>query len=77
MGGRDNLPELPNGWVCVQLISLCTAIGDVDHKMPKAQEKGIPYVSTKDFLQDGQINFEKAKKISGEDYKKLCRKIYP
>jgi type I restriction enzyme S subunit len=77
MGDKDNSLELPNGWVCVQLISLCTAIGDVDHKMPKAQEKGIPYVSTKDFLQDGQINFEKAKKISEEDYQKLCIKIYP
>jgi type I restriction enzyme S subunit len=77
MGDRDNLPELPNGWVWVQLISLCTAIGDVDHKMPKAQEKGIPYVSTKDFLQNGQINFEDAKKVAEEDYQRLCRKIFP
>lgn len=77
MEDSDDLPKLPEGWVWVKLVELCTAIGDVDHKMPKAQEEGIPYVSTKDFLQDGQINFDGAKKISEEDFKRLCRKIYP
>ncbi|MBG1258210.1 restriction endonuclease subunit S [Nostoc commune] len=73
----EELYELPKGWVWVTLDSLCTAIGDVDHKMPKAQETGIPYISTRDFLDNGTINFENTKKISEEDYKKLCRKIYP
>ncbi|MEY3869888.1 MAG: hypothetical protein RLZZ338_3779 [Cyanobacteriota bacterium] len=73
----SDLPELPNGWCWASLISLCTAIGDVDHKMPKAQEQGIPYISTRDFLPNGNINFEDAKKISTEDFEKLCRKIYP
>lgn len=73
----SDLPELPDEWCWVTLISLCTAIGDVDHKMPKAQEQGIPYISTRDFLPNGNINFEDAKKISTEDFEKLCRKIYP
>lgn len=73
----SDLPELPDGWCWVTLISLCTAIGDVDHKMPKAQEQGIPYISTRDFLPNGNINFKYAKKISTEDFEKLCRKIYP
>lgn len=73
----SDLPDLPEGWCWVTLISLCSAIGDVDHKMPKAQDNGIPYISTKDFIQNGDINFEDAKKISQEDYEKLCRKIYP
>ncbi len=72
-----DLPELPEGWVWVTLTSLCTAIGDVDHKMPKAQAHGIPYISTKDFSQNGQIDFDGSKKISHEDFQKLCRKISP
>ncbi len=73
----SELPELPDGWCWATLTMLCSAIGDVDHKMPKAQEKGIPYISTRDFLPDGDINFEDTKKISLEDFEKLCRKIYP
>jgi len=45
--------------------------------MPKAQGEGIPYISTRDFSQDGKINFDNAKRISKEDFQKLCRKIYP
>ena len=45
--------------------------------MPKGQEDGIPYISPKDFLENGEIAFEKAKKISDEDFKSLCKKIYP
>lgn len=73
----EKLYELPKGWGWVALDSLCTTIGDVNHKMPKAQETGIPYISTRDFLENGTIAFEKSKKISEEDYKKLSIKIYP
>lgn len=73
----SNLPELPKGWVWANLENVCCQIGDVDHKMPKAKDKGIPYISTKDFLPGGDINYENAKKIDQADYDKLCRKIFP
>jgi type I restriction enzyme S subunit len=45
--------------------------------MPRAVESGIPYISTKDFYGDNQIDFEGAKRISPEDYTALTRKIIP
>lgn len=73
----SNLPELPKGWGWANLDSVCHQIGDVDHKMPKAKDKGVPYISTKDFLPAGDIDYENAKKIDQVDYVKLSRKIFP
>lgn len=41
--------SLPEGWSWGNLDQLHLQIADVDHKMPKAVDVGIPYVSTKDF----------------------------
>jgi type I restriction enzyme S subunit len=71
------LPELPDGWVWATLEQLTTQIADVDHKMPKAFEGGIPYVSTKDFDGDNDISFAGAKRISPFDYDALCKKVRP
>ena len=71
------LPELPEGWAWASLSMMTSNIGDVDHKMPKAVPKGIPYVSTKDFGGQNDIDFDRAKRISPEDYFALCRKIKP
>ena len=73
----SNLQELPKGWVWATLDSVCHQIGDVDHKMPKEKDEGIPYISTKDFLPAGDIDYGNAKKIDQADYDKLCRKIFP
>lgn len=70
-------PELPEGWSWTKLEMLTYRIGDVDHKMPKPVEIGIPYISTKDFINENDIDFDKAKRISESDYLALCRKIYP
>lgn len=59
------------------LEQLTTQIADVDHKMPKAFEGGIPYVSTKDFGGDNDIDFAGAKRISSIDYEALCKKVRP
>ncbi len=69
--------SLPEGWAWATLEQLHLQIADVDHKMPKAQDAGIPYISTKDFLDDEGIDFTKAKLISAEDYEALCRKVKP
>ncbi len=71
------LPKLTKGWVWASLEHLTTQIADVDHKMPKTCEGGVPYVSTKDFTGDDDIDFAKAKRISTSDFDALCKKVRP
>ncbi|MFZ5529903.1 MAG: hypothetical protein ACOY4U_02480, partial [Pseudomonadota bacterium] len=71
------LPELPEGWVWASLDQLTTQIADVDHKMPKLFEGGIPYISTKDFTGESEIDFDGAKRISPSDFEALCKKVRP
>lgn len=73
----DQAPELPESWSCVPLERLSRRIGDVNHRMPSAAEQGIPLVSTKDFQGTEHIDFAGAKKITGTDYLRMCRKIKP
>jgi len=68
---------LPEGWTWGTFDQLHLQIADVDHKMPKAVDAGVPYVSTKDFFGDEGINFAGAKRISTEDFEALCRKVRP
>jgi len=74
---KADLPDLPEGWCWARLEALCSAIGDVDHKMPSSADEGIPYVSTTDFIDDGGIDYDGAKRIAVEDYERLARKIRP
>ena len=67
----------PKGWEAKKLEDLCLGITDIDHKMPKAVESGIPFVSAKDLADDGSISFEDVKQISEEDFKRLARKGKP
>lgn len=76
-GVGAELSELPEGWAWTTLLDISGKIGDVDHRMPKAQDVGIPYISTKDFYGENGINFENAKLISQDDYDLLSRKIAP
>jgi len=71
---REGLPEC---WTWASLSMLATYVGDVDHRMPKAVDSGIPYVSTRDFVDDDAIDFEGAKKISEADFAMLAAKIRP
>ena len=73
----DRPPEIPLEWDYLTLCEATTKIADVDHKMPKPSENGIPYISTKDFIDPDGINFDRAKRISREDYEQLCRKVKP
>jgi type I restriction enzyme, S subunit len=69
--------ELPEGWRWVKFAEITSQIKDVDHKMPKPADSEIPYISTKDFIGDEDIDFNNAKHISEEDYNALSRKIKP
>lgn len=73
----SGLPELPEGWCWASLLALTSNVADVDHRMPRETDIGIPYVSTKDFVGDSEIDYENAKRISQQDYQQLCRKVCP
>ena len=76
---EDEIPfDLPEGWEWSRLTSICSLISDIDHKMPKAVEDGVLFLSAKDLLNDGTINFtDNVKMISEEDFLRLSRKALP
>ena len=65
------------GWDAKKLKDVCFKIADIDHKMPKEDENGMPFISAKDLKDDGTISFENVKKISEEDFNRLSKKIKP
>ena len=70
--------DLPNGWEWERLNNLCYEISDIDHNMPKSVEEGVLFLSAKDLLNDGTINYtNNVKYISEEDYQRLSTKSSP
>ena len=76
---EDELPfELPSGWEWARLDDICSLVADIAHKMPKSVDQGIKFISAKDLLNDGTINFEQnIKLISEEDFENLARRLIP
>ena len=76
---EDEIPfEVPEGWAWTRLASICSLISDIDHKMPKAVDNGVLFLSAKDLLNDGTINFtDDVKMISEDDFLRLSRKALP
>ena len=76
---QEEIPfEIPDSWSWCRLNTICSLIADIDHKMPKAVENGVLFLSAKDLLNDGTINYEKdVKKISEADYLHLSKKAAP
>ena len=76
---EDEIPfEVPKGWAWARLASICSLISDIDHKMPKAVDNGVLFLSAKDLLNDGTINFtDDVKMISEDDFLRLSRKALP
>jgi type I restriction enzyme S subunit len=68
--------QIPTNWAWSFLDYLCQTIVDVDHNMPKAVEKGVPFISAKDLKDDGSIDFSTPKMISEEDFIRLSRKMH-
>jgi type I restriction enzyme S subunit len=69
--------KLPTGWQWSRFCNVTYKIGDIDHKMPKEVEEGLPYLSTGNLKNDGSIDFEGAKNISKADFDRLALKIKP
>ena len=68
---------LPSSWEWTRFCNITYKIGDIDHKMPRPFENGIPYLSTGNIGKDGTLDFESAKRISPDDFKRLALKIKP
>jgi type I restriction enzyme S subunit len=66
--------KIPKDWEVVKLSEITTKIKDIDHKMPKKEETGMPFVSIKCMLKYPDLNFYLDFKdpdlefISKEDY---------
>lgn len=76
--GIEWLGDIPAHWDINRLGRLAEEINDINHEMPVAVDQGIPFLSAKDLLDDGTLNFEKdIKKISEEDFIRLSKKICP
>ena len=76
---EDEKPfEQPECWIWCRLEDLCSHISDIEHKMPQAVSNGVKFISAKDLLDDGTINFTKnVKFISEQDYSRLSRRVIP
>jgi type I restriction enzyme S subunit len=75
MFGDPSINE--HGWRIKPLAELCISISDIDHKMPKTVESGIPFISAKDLLDRQRMSFENVKMVSQEDFRRLSRKSKP
>jgi len=73
----ENYTSIPALWHWTRFGNVTYKIGDIDHKMPKTTSEGMPYLSTGNIKKDGTIDFENAKIISYEDFKRLALKIKP
>jgi type I restriction enzyme S subunit len=73
----EDYEVLPKIWKWSRFGNVTYKIGDIDHKMPKTKEGGLPYLSTGNIKADGKIDFNNAKTISREDFDRLALKIKP
>ena len=76
---EDEIPfDIPDSWKWVRLEKISLMIGDIDHKMPETiASGGIPYISPLNFTENDEIDYDSAKMVSLEDYKKLSQKCSP
>ena len=71
---KTEIGEIPEEWRVVKLGEIAQKIKDIDHKMPKKVEKGIPFVSIRYMLKLPDYRFEikyddpDLEFISREDY---------
>jgi type I restriction enzyme S subunit len=49
--------QIPKEWEIIKLKEITTKIKDIDHKMPKKEEIGVPFVSIKYMLKYPDLNF--------------------
>ena len=73
----EKYDKIPETWQWSRFGNVTYKIGDIDHKMPKTVEGGMPYLSTGNIKANGTIDFNNAKTISKTDFERLALKIKP
>lgn len=77
----EDIPfDIPENRTWTRLQNICSLIGDIDHNMPKSvpADEGVLFLSAKDLLDDGTINYtQNVKYISRADFERLSRKALP
>ena len=63
-------------WKTKILDDICEQVTDIEHKMPKGTESGIPFISVKDIATE-EIDFSQTKYISKEDHIRLSKRCLP
>lgn len=74
---EDEVPfEIPEGWKWVRLGEIIFGVADGPHFSPKYQERGIPFISTRN-ISSGRLDLSTAKYISRELHEELCKRCKP
>lgn len=63
---------MKSNWTTTTIDDVCSLVTDGAHNSPKSVEKGYYMASVKDFTEYG-FDFSNCRKISEEDYEKLCK----
>ena len=63
---------MESNWTTTTIDDVCSLVTDGAHNSPKSVEKGYYMASVKDFTEYG-FDFSNCRKISEEDYEKLCK----
>jgi type I restriction enzyme S subunit len=70
-----DLPELPEGWVWASLESISEVIDpNPSHRMPKYVAKGIPLISSENFVAPMGIDFTRGKQVTDETFQDQKRR---
>lgn len=73
----DEVPfTIPDKWKWVSLGDIAEQITDGEHKTPKYQDAGIPFISVKD-ISSGKLNLSNTKFVSKEDFALMKRRCHP
>jgi|SanBayMetagenome_1026888.scaffolds.fasta_scaffold12209_2 type I restriction enzyme S subunit len=72
----SDLPELPDGWVWVNLGQITWSVKDGPHYSPKYVDEGIPFITGGNVRPSG-VDFANAKRITPELYRELSKKCKP
>lgn len=73
--GRNDF-VIPYTWVLTTLGEIAQKITDGAHKTPTYVEKGVPFISVKDFS-GGKLNFSRTRFISTEEHEALYKRCDP
>jgi len=76
--GIEWFGDIPEHWKITRLGWVSEEINDINHEMPQAADAGVLFLSAKDLLDDGTLNFtQEVKRISEEDFIRLSVKVCP